>query len=295
MGILAFIFGSIIGSFLTVCIYRIPYGREPESLSTQEELESEHDIATEPATSEEQKLSVCHPSRSFCPHCQAQLHWYHNIPIISWLMLRGRCSFCQARISIRYPLVEVISGSLAYFSYATFGLNATGLVIYAFCASLIVISFIDYDYFIIPNVISLPGTLIALALVVLNQFLHIFSAPIATDLREAFWGFMAGAGFLFIVSEGYLRLRKREGLGMGDVKLLAMTGVLFGVPGSLYTIFLGSLFGSLIGLALILTFGRKMSQQLPFGPYLALGTLTYLFVGPEIIMQYLGKLLGLGQ
>lgn len=294
MGILALIFGSLIGSFLTVCIYRIPYGREPESLSTQEELESEHDIAAKPEEQASEKLSVCHPSRSFCPHCRAQLFWYHNIPILSWLALSGRCGFCKARISARYPLVEALSALMAYLSYSNFGLTPTAFVIYAFCASLIVISFIDYDYFIIPNVISLPGTLVALVLVAINHFTAIFSAPIAPDLREAFWGFMAGAGFLFIVSEGYLRLRKREGLGMGDVKLLAMTGVLFGVPGSLYTIFLGSLFGSVIGLTLILTFGRKMSQQLPFGPYLALGTLTYIFVGPEIIIQYVGKIIGLG-
>jgi leader peptidase (prepilin peptidase)/N-methyltransferase len=294
MAITAIILGAIFGSFLSVCIYRIPYGRVPETLdgSEQPEVSSENDIA-KPETIDQAKISLNNPRRSFCPSCSKQLYWYHNIPVLSWLLLRGSCAFCKAKISARYPVVELLSVLFAYLSWAQFGSTPTAALIYVFCATLIVISFIDYDYYIIPNVISLPGTVIAFGLAAINQFFGIFAAPIVPDLVSAFWGVMAGAGFLFVVSEVYLRLRKKEGLGMGDVKLLAMTGALFGVPGALYTIFLGSFLGSVIGLLLIVIFGRRMSQQLPFGPYLALGTILSIFIGPDRIADILATVIGL--
>lgn len=291
VSVLAFVFGAIVGSFLSVCIYRIPHGRVPEELNPAPSSEAPDSsiVTAEPART----LTVLNPSRSFCPKCEHQLYWYHNIPLLSWIFLRGKCAFCSAKISARYPLVELLSALFSLLSFQTFGPNLTGFVVYVFCAALIVISFIDYDYYIIPNVISLPGTLIAAVIAGVNQYTSIFKAPIVPDLMSAFWGLLAGAGFLFFVSEVYLRLRKKEGLGMGDVKLLAMTGVLFGVPGALYTIFLGSFAGSVIGISLILLSGRKMSHQLPFGPYLAIGTLLYLFVGSEQLSLWFGILTGM--
>jgi leader peptidase (prepilin peptidase)/N-methyltransferase len=171
----------------------------------------------------------------------------------------------------------------AYLSVANFGVTPTAALVFIFCCALIVISFIDYDFYIIPNVISLPGTVIGVVVALLNQYLHVFSFPVVADLWESLWGFLAGAGFLYLVSEGYMRLRKKEGLGMGDVKLLAMTGVLFGAAGSLCTIFIGSLIGAVIGIAFVVCGGRRFAHPLPFGPSLALATYLYIFMGEEIL------------
>lgn len=279
-----FIFGAIIGSFLSVCIYRIPLGRNLE-LGPDEDI-PQPEVKQDPG----EKISLTYPPRSFCPKCKAQLSWYHNIPIVSWLFLRGKCAFCKAPISARYPAVELLTAIVSVMSFQSFGMNPTGVVIFIFCAALIVISFIDYDYYIIPNVISLPGVVIGFILAGVNQYFSIFHAPIVPGLKDACYGLLAGAGFLLFISEIYLRLRKKEGLGMGDVKLLAMTGALFGLEGSLYTIFIGSFLGSVLGVLLVLCSGRKMSQQLPFGPYLALGTFVYIFAGNEALVRMLQML-----
>lgn len=285
------VLGLIIGSFLSVCIYRIPHGRQVEQLNPGEDISE----SANPAESEEanaEAISIISPSRSFCPHCRNQLKWWHNLPLLSWLMLGGKCAFCRTPISMRYPLVELMSAMFAVMCLNWFGLSATAALIYLFCAALIVISFIDYDYYIIPNVISLPGTAIGLALALLNHFTGIFAAPITPTIWDALLGILVGAGFLLFISEGYLRLRKKEGLGMGDVKLLAMVGALFGVRGALYTIFVGSLLGSVLGVLLILLSGRKFSHQLPFGPYLALGTILYIFAGERPLIAFMTWLTG---
>jgi len=289
------IFGAVIGSFLSVCIYRIPLGR-PTSIEEWETEESDEDEgdAPEPEIEDrnsehfDKKVTVACPPRSFCPHCGEQLAWYHNIPILSWVFLRGKCSFCKDKISGRYPLVELLSTSFALLCLGAFGLNVTSIIIYFFCCALLVISFIDFDYYIIPNVISYPATLIGFILAAINQFSGVLALPIVPGIKEAIYGILAGAGVLFVISEGYFRIRGREGLGMGDVKLLAMTGVLFGPSAALYTIFVGSVLGSVVGIALIIIGGRKMSQYLPFGPYLALATLLFLFVGVEGTIEFLG-------
>lgn len=270
--IAAILFGLIIGSFLSVCIYRIPAARddfEGETIFGQLDKSKGFGLNT--------------PRRSICPKCKQQLKWHHNIPVLSWMMLGGKCAFCSERIPVRYPVVELLSALSAVLSVSVYGLTPTGFLIYVFVAVLIVISFIDIDFYIIPNAISLPGTVIGFGFALLNQFTGWFQFPVVPDVKEAFWGVLAGAGFLWLVAEFYLRIRKIEGLGMGDVKLLAMTGAFFGLPGSFYTIFLGSILGSVGGVLMILVFGRKMSQHLPFGPYLSLGTAIYLFSGTAIL------------
>lgn len=283
MLIVQFIFGLIIGSFLSVCIYRIPFGR----VESDESSGPPPDESKSAASSDKKAISINYPTRSFCPQCQHQLLWWHNIPLMSWILLRGKCAFCKSPISARYPVVELLTGIISVLSFQNFGINPTGIVIFAFCCALIVISFIDYDYYIIPNVISLPGFALGMVLAAVNQVWHVFNPPLVSGLMDAVWGVLAGGGFLFVISEVYLRLRKKEGLGMGDVKLLAMTGAFFGVSGSLYTIFIGSLLGSVLGITLVLVSRRKFSQQLPFGPYLALGTLIYIFVGNQLILRIL--------
>lgn len=287
----AAIFGAIIGSFLSVCIYRLPIGRFDNLDENGEQQPSENT----------EVLTVSKPARSFCPNCKNTLRWYHNIPIFSWLFLRGKCGFCAAKISGRYPLVEMLSALSAYASVHIYGLTPTSAIIYCTCAALIVITFIDYDHFIIPNLITYPGILLGFLIAGINQLTAWFKTPpmvgmfvkenpIANSLFEAGVGFAAGAGFLFLVSEVYLRLRKKDGLGMGDVKLLGMLGAGFGPACSLYTIFIGSLLGSVIGITLVLIGGRKMGQYIPFGPYLAAGAVLYLFTGYGLIEGFLNFL-----
>ena len=283
MTAIVLIFGVVIGSFLSVCIYRIPLPRL--------EIEGEDEAARK----EREAITIGHPVRSFCPHCRATLTWRENIPLLSWLLLRGRCRHCRHPISARYPAVELLSALMAWLSWYSWGLTPTGVLVYLFCCALIVISFIDYDYYIIPNVISLPGTALGLVVALLNQFTGFFGRPVVPDLAGGLLGILIGAGFLLLVSEVYLRIRKREGLGMGDVKLLAMTGAFFGMEASIYTIFVGSLLGSVLGIAFIVFRGRTLSHQLPFGPYLALGTVLYLFGGDHLFVagiDWLGSLYG---
>ena len=280
-------FGLCVGSFLNVCIYRIPAGRDDffeESIYAKGEPFKSDD--------EKKRLSILFPANSMCPNCKRRLRWWHNIPVASWIILKGRCEFCKTQIPFRYPLVEALTAIMAALTISTFGLTLTAGLIFIFICALIVISFIDYDFYIIPNIISLPGTVIGVGLAAINHFFQIFTAPIVPNLYASLWGVAIGAGFLWFIAEVYLRLRKLEGLGMGDVKLLAMTGALFGTSGAFYTIFFGSLLGSLCGLALIIFTGRKASQHIPFGPYLAIATILYIFTGEELINWWFGLLLG---
>ncbi len=305
--IFTIILGLIIGSFLSVCIYRIPYGRQkgppdwgleeagqeggegaPENValaseenSTPQTASQAHPQESAPQQPEERELSLTYPARSFCPSCQKQLCWYHNIPLLSWLFLRGKCAFCATSIPFRYPLVEFLSASTAALSLLAFGLTWTALFVFLFCAMLIVISFIDIDYYIIPDVISIPGTILGVLFAIVNEYTEILGWPFAPGIVDSLLGVAFGGGVLFLIAEVYYRVRKREGLGLGDVKLLALTGAFFGLPGALYTMFIGSLLGSVLGLLLILVSGKRMTYQLPFGPYLALGTIIYIFASPS--------------
>lgn len=283
LSLLYLVLGLVIGSFLNVCIYRLPAARE----------EFYHDS---PYGKDKEKpkldLTISKPRHSICPACKNKLLWHHNIPALSWIYLRGRCAFCKSRISIRYPAVEIITGIISLFTFTLFGLTPTAVVIFLFACSLLVIAFIDYDYYIIPNVISLPGTVIAFGLIVINHFTGIFTPPIAGTVIQSLLGVAIGAGFLWIVAEFYLRVRKIEGLGMGDVKLLAMTGALLGPQGAFYTIFVGSVFGAICGILLILVTRRKASQHIPFGPYLVVATLLYLYTGNLLIDWWVGFVVG---
>jgi leader peptidase (prepilin peptidase)/N-methyltransferase len=269
MSVFVFLFGAVIGSFLSVCIYRIPFSASV-GLSAEE--------LGIPEGSQRPTFTIASPQRSFCPHCRNPLRWWHTMPIVGWILLRGRCGFCTESISFRYPFVEVLTAAFALLTYQSFGFTLTAAVVFAIVCALIVISFIDYDYYIIPNVISLPGAVLGVACAGMNQFFHLFAPPIVPNLASAGLGLLLGAGFLLLISELYLRLRKREGLGLGDVKLLALVGAFLGPDGALFTIFVGSLFGTVGGVLTLLVQRKGMSHPLPFGPYLAMGTLLYLFL-----------------
>jgi len=246
--LLAFVFGAIIGSFLNVCIFRLPAGQ-----------------------------SIVFPA-SRCPGCGTPLHLYDNIPILSYVLLRGRCRACHSAISLRYPAVEALTGLMFVLLLYRFGPLPVVAVYAAFVAALIVISVIDFDHQIIPDVISLPGIVIGLLLSVLG-----YGPP----LIDSAAGVLLGGGLLYAVAIGYHAMTGREGMGGGDIKLLAMIGAFLGWKNVLVTLVLGSLSGALIGIALILAHGGDSKAPIPFGPFLALGALCALLFGDPLVHWYL--------
>ena len=246
-----FIFGLCIGSFLNVCIYRLPASK-----------------------------SIVHP-RSMCSNCGTLIAAYDNIPVLSYLWLKGRCRHCQIKISLRYPMVELLGGLFALGTFLKFGLTLEALIYYLFFAALLIVTFIDIDHRIIPNVITLPGIPIC--------FAASFALPTIT-YWEALLGILIGGGSLFLVAWIYSLITKKEGMGGGDIKLLAMMGAIVGWQGVLFTIFLASLVGTLAGLAAMLQSRKGMKLAVPFGPFLSIGSITYIFFGTPLISWYFNLL-----
>ncbi len=244
-----FLFGAIIGSFLNVCIARLPDGR-----------------------------SIVRPP-SHCPKCQSFLAWYDNVPVLSYLLLAGRCRTCRVRISPIYPAVEVLTGALAMALFLRLGPTLAFAGYFAFAAALVVITFIDLDHQIIPDVISLPGIAVGLAFSLVS--------PLVTPL-DALLGVLAGGGTLLAVAWLYKTFRGQEGMGGGDIKLLAMIGAFLGWQSIFVTLFVGSVIGSIIGVVVMLYEGADTKLAIPFGPFLAGGALVYLFWGDRILAFYFG-------
>ncbi len=249
----AFIIGLCIGSFLNVCIYRLPIGQ-----------------------------SIAFPP-SHCPQCGAAIRFYDNIPVFGWLFLKGRCRDCQTAISPRYPLVELLTGLLAVCVCLKFNLAMETAVYFVFIATLLVITFIDIDHRIIPDRITLPGIPLA--------FIAAWFLPDIT-WQTSLIGMIVGGGSLLLVAVGYSFLTGKEGMGGGDIKLLAMIGALCGWKGVIFTIFVGSLIGSITGIIAMLKSDQGMKSALPFGPFLSIGAVSYIFFGPQIIAWYLSTLGG---
>jgi leader peptidase (prepilin peptidase)/N-methyltransferase len=274
ISILCFIFGAIIGSFLGVCSYRIPMGRYEPVREGIRELSY--------------PVSILSPARSFCPQCERQLPWQHNIPVVSWLLLQGRCGSCKAAIPVRYLCIELLTGFFAVLCYLRFGVSISGLCAFGVVSALIVVTFIDIDYMIIPNVITYPGTVLGLLLgatssLLPNNSILPLQFPFSQSFFDSLLGIAIGAGTLYLVWWLYLVIRHREGLGLGDIKLLAMLGALFGYECAFATIFVGSVFGSIIGLSLVALRRHAYSMHLSFGPYLAFAAVLYIFNFPDLI------------
>ncbi len=293
---LSILFGLLIGSFLTVCVHRLPLGRTKglASLDEDGDEDSLNPVVTPEETAnssqvealtadDSQKITFFYPRRSLCPNCKKMLNWWMNIPVFSWLFLRGRCQHCKAPISWRYPLIELLTAFFCFLSFTSFP-PLTALVVFIFCASMIVISFIDLEYYIIPNVVTFPGMLIAIVLAFINQFKHVLDFPLVDGIEQAGLGLLCGGGFLWLVSATYKLVRRREGLGFGDVKLMAMVGLLFGPQAAIVGIFVGSTLGTIIGVVYILFSKEKFSRPLPFGPFLALGSIFYIFMTPWLAL-----------
>ncbi len=246
--IVSIIFGALVGSFLNVCILRLP-----------------------------KEESIVWPG-SHCPHCKHPIKFYDNIPLVSYMLLKGRCRHCHSPISFQYPLVEGITALGSLLLFMKFGPSLSYLFYFLFVAALIVITVIDLYHQIIPDVISLPGIGVGL--------LTSLMIPQITFLTSLI-GTLLGGGSLFLVATIYQRLFKREGMGGGDVKLLAMIGAFLGWKAVILTIFLSSLIGSITGIIMMLLKGKDFKYAIPFGPFLSVGAVVALFYQNEIITWYL--------
>jgi len=257
--IFIFAFGLIIGSFLNVCIYRIPEGK-----------------------------SVVAPS-SRCTSCGTPIKFYDNVPVLSYLVLRGRCRSCKAKLSMRYPVVELLNAVLYIVILGRFGFEPPWIFLSycVFASSLIVIFFIDLDHQIIPNSITLPG--IPLALILGSTILPDPFAPMEQlGWQASVIGCLAGGGSFYLVAVAGKAVLKKDAMGGGDIKMMALVGGLLGWKAVIMTTFVGSLLGSVVGVSLILIKGREWGARIPFGPYLALGSLVSLLWGHDILTWYLG-------
>ena len=243
------LWGLLIGSFLNVCIHRLPL-----------------------------KQSVVHP-RSGCPNCGYVLTWYDNVPIISYAFLRGRCRSCAKPISIQYPIIEAITGSVFLLHWFAFGPTPLLAVRLAFACALIVLFMIDLEHQILPDVITLPGIVIGL---VASLFLP--PGPLLS-----FLGVLLGGGLLWAIAEAWLRLRKVDAMGFGDVKMLAMVGAWLGVKLVLVTFVISSMLGGVIGVILIASRRADMATRVPFGTMLAVAALVASLYGEPILAWYLSR------
>ena len=248
LSIISIILGAMVGSFLNVCIYRLP-----------------------------KEESIIWP-RSHCPTCKKTIKFYDNIPLISYLLLRGRCRYCKGPISLQYPLVEGITALSSLFLIIKFGPSLSYLFYFAFVAALIAITVIDLYHQIIPDGISLPGIGVGLlASLVIPQI----------TFFNSLMGILLGGGSLFLVATLYEWIFKREGMGGGDVKLLAMIGAFLGWKAVILTILLSSLIGSITGILIMILKGKDFKYAIPFGPFLSMGAVIALFYGENLIRWYL--------
>jgi leader peptidase (prepilin peptidase)/N-methyltransferase len=246
--IFAFLLGSLVGSFLNVCIHRLP-----------------------------REESIVFPS-SHCPACQAPIRPWDNIPILSFLLLRGRCRACGSPIAWRYPLVEGLTAILFVATVSRFGVTPLAATLLLFVSALVVIAFIDLDHQIIPNVVTLPGIPLGLlAGLVLGE----------PPILDRIIGALAGAGFLYLVLFYGSTFYGQDAMGEGDLNLIALVGAFLGWRGVVVTILVGCLSGSAIGLALIGLGRLRRREHIPFGPFLGLGAAVALFFGDRLVALYL--------
>ena len=247
--ILIFVLGLIVGSFSNVCIYRIPRNE-----------------------------SIIYPA-SHCPKCLSKIKPVDNIPLLSFILLRGRCRNCKTKISIQYPMVELLCGLIYLIIYLIFGLSVQTLVYIILSSALIIIAFIDLNEQIVPDVISLPGIVIGFILSFFVSYISFISSAL---------GVLFGGGIILIIGLAGSLIFKKEAMGGGDVKLAAMIGAFLGWRYIVISLFLGFFLGALTGIILILSKIKSREDTVPFGPFIVLGSFITLLWGEQIISWYIG-------
>jgi len=267
---LSTLFGLMVGSFLNVVIHRLPKMMEQEWHNNCLELQGKEVPSAI-------KYNLCHP-RSACPHCGHNISALENIPIISYLLLKGRCKGCKAPISMRYPLIEALTGALIGAISWKFGYSSITLMAWIFALALITLTFIDFDTQLLPDDITLPLLWLGILFNLNAGF---------TDLKSAVIGAMAGYLILWSIYWLFKLIRGKEGMGYGDFKLLAAIGAWFGWQLLPAVILLSSTLGAIIGIALIVLTKRGKEVPMPFGPFLAIGGIAALFFGQTLATLYL--------
>ncbi|MFA7073590.1 MAG: prepilin peptidase [Endomicrobiaceae bacterium] len=248
-----FLFGLVLGSFANVCIYRMP-----------------------------RNLSVVSP-RSSCPKCKTLISWYDNIPVFSYIFLRAKCRKCGNKISVIYPVIEIICALLFLLMYSLFGFSYILPFFCLFAFSLLVITAIDFEFQIIPDEFSLMLVLIGLGTSFFNDFL---ADTVFMRLTQSFFGLLAGGGALFVIAVIGKWIFKKDAMGGGDIKLMAGVGTFIGWEKVLFAIFLASLIGSIVGVSLIVFKKISKKEAIAFGPYLAVSSLLVLFLPkPSMIIH----------
>lgn len=240
----AFIFGLLVGSFLNVVILRLPH----------------------------EDKSIVFPA-SHCPKCDEPLHWYDNIPLFSFVILAGKCRKCRASISWQYPLVELAMGLLSVALVQKFYLSAAFAIYFVFVAALLAVIVIDYYHQVIPDLISLPGIVVGFGLSFFNPYV---------TWQDAGIGILAGGGFLYSIALGYYLFTKREGMGGGDIKLLGMIGAFLGWQSLPFVVFGSSLLGAVVGIGAMIRQKKGGRTVIPYGPFLSVAAIIYLFYETEI-------------
>ncbi|MDF1542593.1 MAG: prepilin peptidase [Anaerosomatales bacterium] len=260
-----FVFGLLVGSFANVVIWRFPRG---ESLNTP---------------------------GSHCPSCGAPVRWYDNVPVISWILLRARCRSCGEPIASRYPAVELLSALLWLTAALTYGVGVQAVIAGLFFWTLLILTFIDLDTMRLPNPIVAVLAVLGLIGATVSQFASVQWVPLtgaqASPLLVALLGAVLGAGLSGGIAALYAGVRGRSGFGMGDVKLLGAMGLFLG-PYVLLSLFIGSLFGAVVGIITAARSGNGLGTKIPFGPFLALGGIVAALVGPDVVRMYLALVTG---
>jgi len=247
--VLIFILGLIVGSFSNVCIYRIPKSE-----------------------------SIIFPA-SHCPKCRSKIKPVDNIPLLSFILLKGKCRNCKSKISLQYPIVELITGLIYLIIYLTYGLSVQTLIYIILSSALIIIAFIDLNEQIVPDIISLPGIVIG--------FIISFFVSYISFINSAL-GVVVGGGIILIIGLAGSVIFKKEAMGGGDVKLAAMIGAFLGWRYIIISLFLGFFLGALAGIVLILSKIKSREDVVPFGPFIVLGSFITLLWGDKILSWYIG-------
>ena len=265
-------FGLLIGSFLNVVIYRLPKMLEREWAAGCAELSGQ-------APPEQERFNLLVP-RSRCQQCGHQIRWYENVPVLSYLALRGQCSACGTAISIRYPMVELVTGLLFAWCVWRWGPNLSGGMWCLFAAMLVAMTLIDWDTTLLPDVLTLP---------------LLWAGLIAADLRwipvplsDAVWGAVAGYMSLWLVYWAFKLATGKEGMGFGDFKLFAALGAWFGWQALVPIILMASVIGAVVGIVMKLNSSLREGGQIPFGPFLAMAGVTAMVFGPQSILRAVG-------
>jgi leader peptidase (prepilin peptidase)/N-methyltransferase len=270
--VLGGIFGLLVGSFLNVVIHRLPKMLEREWAAECAELGGSAPPEGEPVT-------LAQP-RSRCPKCGHQIRWYENIPVLSYIALRGKCSQCGSAIGLRYPVVELATGALFFFAVRRWGVTPEAASWCLFSAALMALAFIDWDTTLLPDDITLPLLWAGL----LAATLHFTPLPLA----QALWGAVGGYLSLWLVYHAFRLLTGKKGMGYGDFKLFAALGAWFGWQALIPIILMASVIGAIIGIAMKFSSGLREGGYVPFGPFLATAGLTAMIFGPSSILGAIG-------